>query len=97
MPEPNYPTSMKSIIYLLLTCVIAHAHTTVDLKVAHQTAPLGVDDAQPRLSWSMEGGEKGLAQSAYQILVATRAEKRLFVEFYGARESLPQKKRILVR
>lgn len=66
---------MKSIIALLITCVSAHAHTSLDLKVGHQTALLGVDDAPPRLSWRMEGKEKGLAQTAYEILVATSAEK----------------------
>jgi alpha-L-rhamnosidase len=66
---------MKSITCLLLSCILAHAHTTTDLKVGHQTAPLGVDDSKPRLSWRMQGEEKGLAQSAYQILVASREDK----------------------
>jgi len=61
---------MKTIA-LLLTCVLAHAHTTTDPKVGHQTNPLGVDAANPRPSWRMEGEEKGLTQAAYQILVAT--------------------------
>ena len=65
---------MKSIVALLFTCLLMHAHTTIDLKVAHQTNPLGVDDAKPRLSWRMEGDEKDLSQSAYQILVASSSE-----------------------
>jgi alpha-L-rhamnosidase len=52
---------MKSIAALFCSCLLAHAHTTLDLKVAHQTAPLGVDDAKPRLSWRMAGDTKGLA------------------------------------
>ena len=66
---------MKPILSLFLTCVLAHAHTTVDLKVGHQTNPLGVDDANPRLSWRMRGDEPGLTQTAYQILVATSPER----------------------
>lgn len=64
---------MKTILSLLLTCVLthAHAHTTADPEVGHQTNPLGVDDAKPRLSWQIEGDAPGLAQTAYQILVAT--------------------------
>ena len=66
---------MKTLTLLLLTTLIAHAHTTLDLKVAHQTAPLGVDDGKPRLSWRLEGDGKGLSQTAYQILLASRADK----------------------
>jgi len=66
---------MKTLALLLLSTLLACAHTTLDLKVAHQTAPLGVDDAKPRLSWHMKGDAKGLAQAAYQILVATSADK----------------------
>ncbi len=66
---------MKTIVLLLLSSLLSHAHTTLDLKVAHQTAPLGVDDAKPRLSWRMEDDTKGLSQSAYQILVATGTDK----------------------
>lgn len=66
---------MKTLATLLLSALFAHAHTTLDLKVAHQTAPLGVDDVKPRLSWRMKGDAKGLSQSAYQILVATSADK----------------------
>ena len=32
--------------------------------------PLGIDRAQPRLSWAIPPGDRGLAQSAYQLLVA---------------------------
>jgi alpha-L-rhamnosidase len=66
---------MRNLIPLLFTTVLLHAHTTTDLKVGHLTAPLGVDDAKPRLSWRMEGDESGLSQSAYQILVASSEDK----------------------
>ncbi|MEX1115186.1 MAG: family 78 glycoside hydrolase catalytic domain [Akkermansiaceae bacterium] len=66
---------MKSIAVLLLTCTLLHAHTTLDLKVAHQTSPHGLDDAKPRLSWKMAGDAKDLVQSSYQILVASSEDK----------------------
>jgi alpha-L-rhamnosidase len=66
---------MKTLLTLFLTCLLVQAHTTVDLKVAHQTAPLGVDDSQPTFSWRIEGDETNLNQSCYQILVATRADQ----------------------
>jgi alpha-L-rhamnosidase len=65
---------MKFIAALFFSCTLAQAHSTLDLKVGHQTSPSGVDDAKPRLSWRMEGGDQDLAQSAYQILVATCEE-----------------------
>lgn len=68
-PMTKFLASVVAAVSLL------HAHTTVDLKVAHQTAPLGMDDAKPLLSWKMAGVETGLAQSAYQILVASSESK----------------------
>ena len=62
------------LVPLLFTCTLVHAHTTTDLKVGHQRSPLGIDDASPRLSWRIDGDEKGLSQSAYQILVASQPE-----------------------
>ena len=33
--------------------------------------PLGIDTPQPRLSWVLESGQRGQAQTAYQVLVAS--------------------------
>ena len=68
------PYSLKALALLLFTCISVQAHTTADPRVAHMTEPEGIDDAAPRLSWRMEGDQAGLAQSAYQILVATAPE-----------------------
>jgi alpha-L-rhamnosidase len=62
---------MKSVFSLLISCLLAHAHETLDLKIEHQTVALGLDDANPLLTWRMEGEEKELAQTSYQILFAT--------------------------
>ena len=42
-----------------------------NLQVEYRTTPLGIDVAQPRFSWQMEApaGERGVAQTAYQIEV----------------------------
>lgn len=37
--------------------------------------PIGIDAAQPRLSWVLESGRRGEMQTAYQILVASSIEK----------------------
>lgn len=41
------------------------------LKTEHATDPLGIDVAQPRLSWQVAAEEKGQRQTAWQVLVAT--------------------------
>jgi alpha-L-rhamnosidase len=43
----------------------------VDLKCEYAERPLGIDILQPRLSWRLEAMERGVRQTAYQILVGT--------------------------
>ncbi|HKH91881.1 MAG TPA: family 78 glycoside hydrolase catalytic domain [Gemmatimonadaceae bacterium] len=38
------------------------------------TEPLGIDDRTPRLSWRLVSSRRGVRQSTYQVLVATRPE-----------------------
>ena len=42
----------------------------VQLRCEGLVNPLGIDRARPRLSWAMPPGERGLAQTAWQVLVA---------------------------
>jgi alpha-L-rhamnosidase len=65
---------MKILVLLLCLASLATAHVTTGLKVGHQSEPHGIDDAAPRLSWRMEGDAPGLAQSACEVLVATRPD-----------------------
>ncbi|MBP6965017.1 MAG: family 78 glycoside hydrolase catalytic domain [Armatimonadetes bacterium] len=41
-----------------------------DLKCEYLVNPLGVDVAHPRLSWTLESAERGVVQTAFQILVS---------------------------
>ena len=41
-----------------------------DLRCEGLADPLGIDRAEPRLCWAIPPGERGLAQTAYQVLVA---------------------------
>ena len=61
---------MKILFLSLALAAIANAHTTTNLQVEHLTNPIGIDDAQPRFSWALAGDEKGLSQSAYQIIAS---------------------------
>ena len=45
-----------------------------DLRCEYQSAPLGIDVKEPRLSWKLVSDQRGMAQSAYQIQV--RGEQR---------------------
>lgn len=47
----------------------------LDLRCEHGVDPLGIDAAQPRLSWILAGGGQGARQSAYRILVASSRER----------------------
>ena len=49
----------------------------VSLRCEYLVNPLGIDAAQPRLSWVLESqpGERGRRQTAYQVLVATSDAK----------------------
>ncbi len=44
------------------------------LQCDHDTDPLGVDVAAPRLSWQVESNERGQKQTAWQILAASSPE-----------------------
>jgi len=50
------------------------AVTTAHLRCEYLTDPLGIDDAQPRLSWEIESAQRGEMQTAYQIQVASTAK-----------------------
>ena len=42
-----------------------------DLKCEYRVNPLGIDVANPRLSWVLESAQRGTVQTAYQILVSS--------------------------
>ncbi len=45
-----------------------------NLRCEYKTSPLGIDAANPRLSWIIESNRRGFKQTAYQIIVAGCAE-----------------------
>ncbi len=58
----------------LLHAAALHASSPTSLLCEYANAPLGVDVAQPRLSWRLDGNSAALTQKAYQLLVASSAE-----------------------
>ncbi len=45
------------------------------LRCEYLSAPLGIDERQPRLSWEMESQRRGARQAAYRVRVASSASK----------------------
>lgn len=49
--------------------------TICHLRVCHLENPIGIDEGTPVFSWQMQGEKRGLAQSAYRILLASSKEE----------------------
>ena len=49
--------------------------TITALETNAAAGPLGIDDPSPRLSWRLERGARGVTQSAFRVLVASRPER----------------------
>ncbi|MFZ5831197.1 MAG: family 78 glycoside hydrolase catalytic domain [Planctomycetota bacterium] len=68
------------LIPLLLSTRVTAANNAVsgptigDLRCEFMTTPLGIDDRQPALSWTIEDERRGVVQKSYRVLVATSEE-----------------------
>ncbi len=81
----NPSTLVRSALASLLVCAAfipslhaAGAIRPVEPRCEHRDNPLGLRETRPRLTWRLEAvraGDRGLAQSAWQILVASSPEK----------------------
>jgi alpha-L-rhamnosidase len=59
--------------------VLGAAPSVVNLRTEYKTDPIGIDVAQPRLSWQLRSDERGVLQTAYQIQVAEQPEFKTIV------------------
>ncbi|HID05533.1 MAG TPA: rhamnosidase, partial [Armatimonadetes bacterium] len=62
----------------LCQSIITASIQPINLRCEYRVNPLGIDQRQPRLSWSLKASNpqaKGLYQTAYQILVASSRAK----------------------
>ncbi|SDM17572.1 alpha-L-rhamnosidase [Catalinimonas alkaloidigena] len=71
---------MKLLSWLLPTLMLtlffhdplaAQKLSVTDLTTEHKIDPMGLDVAQPRLSWKLQSAARGVLQSAYELRVAT--------------------------
>jgi len=59
----------------LASAVMAAELRPENLRCEYLMNPLGLDAAQPRLSWVINSNHRGVRQTGYQILVASSAER----------------------
>ena len=67
---------MKRCLLVLIICVTnvltCLSETNVEnLRCEYLRDPLGIDTAQPRLSWQLQSDRRGVKQTAYRVLVAS--------------------------
>src|SRR5579864_7846065 len=63
-------TALAVFIILAGTSVMASA-TPVHLRCEYRQNPLGIDAAEPHLSWQSDNSQRNWNQAAYQVLVAS--------------------------
>ncbi len=67
------PSRLALIAVALFALPASARLAPVELRCEYRVNPLGVDEAQPRLSWRVESSARGAKQAAYQVLVASSA------------------------
>lgn len=60
-------------VALLLAEEFCGAMSVGDLRCEYQSSPLGIDIAQPRLSWIAQSSQRSDKQTAYHLLIASSA------------------------
>jgi alpha-L-rhamnosidase len=74
MNQRHIRTSLVIALPLLLATSL-HAADLKNLRCEYRENPIGIDSGKPRLSWKLETGnlklDRGIKQTAYQILVAS--------------------------
>lgn len=64
-----------SLFLVLSNLVFGQKTEIVHLKTDYQTTPLGFDDPMPKFSWILQSSERGMIQTAFEILVSDDPEK----------------------
>lgn len=67
------PSFFCRITLLVFLCLAATLYATLEperLRTEYLVNPIGIDAAQPRLSWSVTSPDRGATQSAYRIAVS---------------------------
>ena len=65
------PRRLLGVLMFLAGISVTASATPVHLRCEYRQNPLGIDAAEPRLSWQSDSSERNWKQAAYQILVAS--------------------------
>ena len=63
------------LLFLFSSCSEKPHVNVVNLKCEYKVNPLGIDIEKPRFSWIIESAQRGVNQSAFQILVSSDLKK----------------------
>ena len=69
------PTIVLALVCLLTPLAGAKGLIPDEQRAELLTNPIGIDEANPRLSWTLSTPVRGSVQSAYRVLVASSEEK----------------------
>jgi alpha-L-rhamnosidase len=67
--------TMRVLMWAALPLAAQQFIGPVGLRVDDLKTPMGIDDASPRFSWQLQDRARGAKQTAYELLVASRAER----------------------
>jgi alpha-L-rhamnosidase len=70
MPLQIHPYATLAFLSALAGSLSGSPLRVEDPRCEYRLDPVGIDVAQPRLSWTLRGDQRGQRQTAYQILVA---------------------------
>jgi len=72
MNRYRIPIYLSVFLFLFISCSVIDSDSFVPKNptIEYLANPLGLDTAAPRFSWTVQAGERGASQSAYQIIVS---------------------------
>ena len=70
----NPKSTVLALVYILLPLTVLADVTPGDLKCEYRVNPLGIQTAEPRLSWILKSDERNQSQTAYRIVAASSRE-----------------------
>ncbi|PAY19170.1 alfa-L-rhamnosidase [Rhodopirellula sp. SM50] len=70
----SFATFITSSLVAVFLATHVSAIEPVQLRCEYVENPVGIDITKPRLSWQIASSERGQAQSAYRVIVASTAE-----------------------
>ena len=76
-PKTESFPRLSAILFSLAQLLVLQSPAAIQpcaLRCEYALNPVGVETARPQLSWELESRERNQRQSAYQILVTSKAE-----------------------